>query len=102
VNLASQSSEKWGTPALLALISAGAPFLDRRLERYPWRRPISVGAFFLFSIAYSKKKDCTDLPDDVEASVSCPRRVCCVSSVEVDSNRRDALNYQQDGQSTSS
>src|ERR1700722_6871115 len=40
-------------PALLALIFAGAPFLDRRLERRPWRRPISVGAFFLFLIAYT-------------------------------------------------
>jgi ubiquinol-cytochrome c reductase cytochrome b subunit len=40
-------------PALLALVFAGAPFLDRRLERRPWRRPISVGAFFLFLIAYT-------------------------------------------------
>jgi ubiquinol-cytochrome c reductase cytochrome b subunit len=40
-------------PAMLALIFAGAPFLDRRLERRPWRRPISVGAFFLFLIAYT-------------------------------------------------
>lgn len=39
-------------PALLALIFAGAPFLDRRLERRPWRRPISVGVFVLFLIAY--------------------------------------------------
>jgi len=40
-------------PALLALIFAAAPFLDRRLERRPWRRPISVGAFLLFLIAYT-------------------------------------------------
>src|SRR5271155_4389011 len=40
-------------PALLALIFAAAPFLDRRLERRPWRRPISVGTFFLFLIAYT-------------------------------------------------
>jgi ubiquinol-cytochrome c reductase cytochrome b subunit len=40
-------------PALLALIFAAAPFLDRRLERRPWRRPISVGAFFVFLIAYT-------------------------------------------------
>jgi len=40
-------------PAVLALIFAGAPFLDRRLERRPWRRPISVGAFVLFLIAYT-------------------------------------------------
>jgi ubiquinol-cytochrome c reductase cytochrome b subunit len=39
-------------PALLALIFAAVPFLDRRLERRPWRRPISVGAFFLFLLAY--------------------------------------------------
>jgi ubiquinol-cytochrome c reductase cytochrome b subunit len=39
-------------PALLALIFAAAPFLDRRLERRPWKRPISVGAFLLFLIAY--------------------------------------------------
>ncbi|MEO6817375.1 MAG: cytochrome b N-terminal domain-containing protein [Edaphobacter sp.] len=40
-------------PALLALIFAAAPFLDRRLERRPWRRPISIGAFFLFLIVYT-------------------------------------------------
>ena len=40
-------------PALLALIFAGVPFLDRRLERRPWRRPIVVGAFFLFLVAYT-------------------------------------------------
>jgi len=40
-------------PALLALIFAAAPFLDRRLERRPWKRPISVGAFFLFLICYT-------------------------------------------------
>jgi ubiquinol-cytochrome c reductase cytochrome b subunit len=39
-------------PAVLALIFAGVPFLDRRLERRPWRRPIAVGAFFLFLLAY--------------------------------------------------
>ncbi len=32
---------------------SAAPFLDRRLERRPWRRPISVGAFLLFVIAYT-------------------------------------------------
>jgi ubiquinol-cytochrome c reductase cytochrome b subunit len=40
-------------PAVLALVFAAAPFLDRRLERRPWRRPISVGAFFLFLIVYT-------------------------------------------------
>ncbi len=39
-------------PALLALIFAAVPFLDRRQERRPWRRPISVGTFFLFLLAY--------------------------------------------------
>jgi ubiquinol-cytochrome c reductase cytochrome b subunit len=39
-------------PGLLALIFAAAPFLDRRLERRPWKRPISVGAFFMFLIVY--------------------------------------------------
>ncbi len=40
-------------PAVLALIFAAAPFLDRRQERRPWRRPISVGAFLLFLVAYT-------------------------------------------------
>jgi len=40
-------------PALLALIFAAAPFLDRSLERRPWKRPISVGAFLLFLIVYT-------------------------------------------------
>jgi mono/diheme cytochrome c family protein len=40
-------------PALLAVIFAAAPFLDRRLERRPWKRPISVGTFLLFLIAYT-------------------------------------------------
>lgn len=48
---------RWGSlgivlPAVLALIFALAPFLDRRRERRPWRRPISVGVFFLFLIVY--------------------------------------------------
>src|SRR5277367_3489578 len=40
-------------PAVLAIIFAAVPFLDRRLERRPWRRPISVGTFLLFLIAYT-------------------------------------------------
>ncbi len=40
-------------PAVLALIFAAVPFLDRRLERRPWRRPISVGLFLLFLVAYT-------------------------------------------------
>lgn len=39
-------------PALLAVVFAAAPFLDRRLERRPWKRPLSVGAFFLFLVCY--------------------------------------------------
>jgi ubiquinol-cytochrome c reductase cytochrome b subunit len=39
-------------PALLAVIFAGVPFLDRRLERRPWRRPIVIGTFFLYQVAY--------------------------------------------------
>ena len=39
-------------PAILALVFAAVPFLDRRPERRPWRRPISVGAFVIFLIAY--------------------------------------------------
>lgn len=40
-------------PAVLALIFAAVPFLDRRPERRPWRRPIVVGAFFLYLVAYT-------------------------------------------------
>ena len=40
-------------PAVLALIFAAVPFLDRRPERRPWRRPIVVGAFFLSLVAYT-------------------------------------------------
>jgi mono/diheme cytochrome c family protein len=40
-------------PTVLAVIFAGIPFLDRSLERRPWRRPAVVGAFFLFLVAYT-------------------------------------------------
>jgi ubiquinol-cytochrome c reductase cytochrome b subunit len=40
-------------PAVLALVFAALPFLDRRLERRPWRRPIVVGAFLLFLVGYT-------------------------------------------------
>src|SRR5436309_14131486 len=30
---------------MLGLLLVGPPFFDRRLERRPWRRPISVGLF---------------------------------------------------------
>jgi ubiquinol-cytochrome c reductase cytochrome b subunit len=39
-------------PAILAVIFAAVPFVDRSLERRPWRRPIVVGGFLLFLIAY--------------------------------------------------
>jgi ubiquinol-cytochrome c reductase cytochrome b subunit len=32
-------------PALIALLLVGLPFYDRSLERRPWKRPLSVGAF---------------------------------------------------------
>lgn len=40
-------------PAVLALIFAGVPFLDRSLERRPWRRPVVVGSFLLFLVVYT-------------------------------------------------
>lgn len=38
-------------PAVLALLFAGLPFLDRQAERRPWRRPVTVGAFALSMLA---------------------------------------------------
>src|SRR3984893_1534418 len=32
-------------PGILGLLLVGLPFLDRSLERRPWKRPLSVGAF---------------------------------------------------------
>ena len=37
-------------PAITALLLVCVPFIDRRLERRPWRRPIAVGVF-LFILA---------------------------------------------------
>ena len=34
-------------PAITAALLVCVPFIDRRLERRPWRRPIAVGVFFL-------------------------------------------------------
>src|SRR6516164_5372438 len=34
-------------PAITALLLVCVPFIDRRLERRPWRRPIAVGVFVL-------------------------------------------------------
>ncbi len=39
-------------PGLLALLFAAVPFLDRSMERRPWRRPVVVGSFLLFLIGY--------------------------------------------------
>jgi ubiquinol-cytochrome c reductase cytochrome b subunit len=39
-------------PALLAVLFAAVPFLDRSLERRPWRRPLVVGSFALFLAGY--------------------------------------------------
>jgi ubiquinol-cytochrome c reductase cytochrome b subunit len=39
-------------PALLAVLFAAVPFLDRSLERRPWKRPIVIGSFALFLIGY--------------------------------------------------
>src|SRR5436190_5907858 len=33
-------------PALTAILVIALPFIDRRLERRPWRRPIAVGIYF--------------------------------------------------------
>lgn len=40
-------------PAMLALLFASIPFLDRGAERRPWRRPVVVGAFFAFILVYA-------------------------------------------------
>ena len=34
-------------PSVIALLFALTPFLDRKLERRPWRRPVSVGLYSL-------------------------------------------------------
>jgi ubiquinol-cytochrome c reductase cytochrome b subunit len=39
-------------PGLLAVIFAAVPFIDRKLERRPWRRPLVVGSFLVFLIGY--------------------------------------------------
>ena len=38
-------------PALIAVLFAGLPFIDRSHERRPWRRPFSVGAFAVVMLA---------------------------------------------------
>lgn len=39
-------------PAVLALLFAAIPFLDRARERRPWRRPVVVGGFAMFAACY--------------------------------------------------
>jgi ubiquinol-cytochrome c reductase cytochrome b subunit len=39
-------------PAITAALLVLVPFIDRRLERRPWRRPISVGAFLAILAAF--------------------------------------------------
>jgi len=50
-------------PAIIVFLFVGLPFIDRRLERRPWRRPVAVGTFSLIFIvrtvlgAYSYYQD---------------------------------------------
>ena len=37
-------------PAVLACLFAGLPFLDRRAERRPWKRPFTVGTFVVIML----------------------------------------------------
>jgi len=39
-------------PAITAALLVFVPFIDRRLERRAWRRPIAVGVFFLILAAF--------------------------------------------------
>ena len=39
-------------PAITAALLVFVPFIDRRLERRPWRRPIAVGVFLLILVAF--------------------------------------------------
>jgi ubiquinol-cytochrome c reductase cytochrome b subunit len=38
-------------PGIIGLLLVGLPFYDRRLERRPWKRPISVGIFVAIFLA---------------------------------------------------
>ena len=35
-------------PSLTALLVVALPFIDRRLERRPWKRPLAVGIYLRF------------------------------------------------------
>ena len=53
-------------PSIVAFLFIGLPFIDRRLERRPWRRPVAVGVFSIILIglvslgAYSYHQDSHD------------------------------------------
>jgi len=53
-------------PTIIAILFVGLPFIDRRLERRPWRRPVAMGIFSLVFIAlvslgaYSYHQDATN------------------------------------------
>ena len=72
-------------PALLALIFAGVPFLDRRLERRPWRRPIVVGGFFLFLVAYTSLGVASYMDDQRDPGVA----------AQMDKQEEDAKTFMQ-------
>ena len=38
-------------PSIVAFLFASLPFLDRRMERRPWRRPIAVGTYVFVFLA---------------------------------------------------
>ncbi len=38
-------------PTVIAVLFVGLPFIDRGLERRPWKRPVAVGAFTLVFLA---------------------------------------------------
>ena len=40
-------------PGILAVIFAAIPFVDRGRERRPWRRPVVVGGFTIFTACYA-------------------------------------------------
>ncbi len=52
-------------PTIIAILFVGLPFMDRRLERRPWRRPVAMGVFSIVFIAlvslgaYSYHQDAT-------------------------------------------
>ena len=53
-------------PTIIAILFIGLPFIDRRLERRPWKRPVAMGIFSIIFIAlislgaYSYHQDATN------------------------------------------